>query len=207
MLVRMKSPADEKGTWFLFAHGAGAPSSSDWMKHYTVMLRRIAPTVTFDYPYIAAGRKRPDPAARLLEAHAEALSQGKKQHGPRAVLIGKSMGGRMGCHLALKEDVLGVVCLGYPLKGMGASTKLRDQVLLDLTKKACFIQGTRDPLCPLDLLRTVLDKRKAESTLHIVATGDHSLLPTKTHLKVSGLTETEIEAETMNVIRTFIEGL
>lgn len=203
MLGLMKSPAEEKGVWFLFAHGAGAPSSSEWMKHYTVMLRRIAPVSTFDYPYMSAGRKRPDQAIRLLEAHAAALSEGKKKYGPNAVLIGKSMGGRMSCHLALQEQVLGVVCLGYPLKGMGKSGKLRDQVLLDLKLPVCLIQGTRDSLCPLELLRPVLRRRESPTTLHIVESGDHSLKPTKTHLKAAGLTEAQLEEETMNVIRDF----
>ena len=203
----MGSPAPHSALWFLFAHGAGAASSSAWMKHYAQLLSKFGPVRSFDYPYMAAGKKRPDPAAKLIEAHRAELNAGRKIHGSRAILIGKSMGGRIGCHVALQEDVLGVVCLGYPLKGMGAAGKLRDQVLLDLEKPACFVQGTRDSLCPLDLLKDVLKRRTAPSHLHVVESGDHSLTPTKTYLKTEGLTLEQQEAETMQAISAFLETL
>ena len=62
------------------------------------------------------------------------------------------MGGRIGCHVSLEEKVDGLVCLGYPLCAMGDRTKLRDEVLRALTAPILFVQGTRDSLCPLDLL-------------------------------------------------------
>jgi predicted alpha/beta-hydrolase family hydrolase len=177
------------------------------MKHYAKLLSKFGPVRSFDYPSLAAGKKRPDPPAKLLESHRAELDAGRKIHGPRVVLVGKSMGGRMGCHLALEEDVLGVICLGYPLKGMGQAGKLRDQVLLDLPRPACFVQGTRDSLCPLDLMRETLKKRKAVSHLHIVQSGDHSLKATKTYLRTEGLTVEEQEAETMLAISAFLDTL
>ena len=89
------------------------------MKHYKRLLGRFGPVMAFDYPYMKEGRKRPDQMPKLLQAHGAALAKGRKKHGERVILVGKSMGGRMGCHLALEEEVLGVICLGYPLKGMG----------------------------------------------------------------------------------------
>jgi predicted alpha/beta-hydrolase family hydrolase len=113
----------------------------------------------------------------------------------------------MGCHLALEEAVLGVLCFGYPLRGMGKSGTLRDQVLLDLKVPACFLQGTRDSLCPLPLLKATLEKRAARSTLHIVESGDHSLEPTKTHLKLAGITQAGQELETMGAVEKFLASL
>lgn len=207
MLAPMGSLGNSNSLWFLFAHGAGAPSSSAWMKHYASLLEEFGPVRSFDYPYMQEGRKRPDQPKKLMEAHRAALSEGRAKHGSRVVLAGKSMGGRMGCHLALEEEVLGVLCFGYPLKGMGKSGKLRDQVLVDLDAPACFIQGTRDNLCPLDLMRATLKKRKAKSTLHVVETGNHSLEPTKTHLKQAGVTVEDQERETMRAIGEFLQGL
>lgn len=177
------------------------------MKRYAKLLEEFGPVRSFDYPYMSAGKKRPDPAPKLLEAHKRELDAGRKIHGNDVVLVGKSMGGRMGCHLALEEDVLGVICLGYPLVGMGKSGKLRDQVLLDLDKPACFVQGTRDTLCPLELLEDVLTRRSAPSHLHVVQTGNHSLEPTKTHLKSTGITAQEVEAESMKAIGQFLVSL
>ena len=92
------------------------------------------------------------------------------------------MGGRIGCHVALEEKVSGVICLGYPLCGGGDRSKLRDQVLRDLRTPVLFVQGTRDPLCPLALLETVRSEMVAVNLLHVVESGDHSLLLRKKDL-------------------------
>lgn len=177
------------------------------MKRYCAHLSKFGQVRSFDYPYMKEGKKRPDPAPKLVESHRAELLTGKINWGPRVVLAGKSMGGRIGCHLALEEEVLGVLCLGYPLKSMGKTAALRDQVLFDLKVPACFIQGTRDPLCPLDLMKATLEKRTAESTLHIVETGNHSLEPTKTYLKERGITQEQQEIETMSAIEKFLARL
>lgn len=177
------------------------------MKRYALHLSKFGQVRSFDYPYMKAGQKRPNPAPQLIAAHRAELALGKKEFGPRVVLAGKSMGGRIGCHVALEEDVLGVLCFGYPLKGMGKSAALRDQVLIDLKAPACFIQGTRDPLCPLDLMKETLEKRPSRSTLHVVETGDHSLEPTKTYLKKAGLSQAELELETIRAVGNFLATL
>lgn len=193
--------------WFLFAHGAGASSQSEWMGRWASRLSTLGPVQRFDYPYMRAGRKRPDPLPRLVEAHLEQLQEGRRVHGEGAILVGKSMGGRVGCHLALEEQVLGVVCLGYPLVGMGKTIRIRDQVLLDLPVPACFVQGTRDRLCPLPLLEEVLEKRAAPSTLHVVESGNHSLEATKGYLRESGHTQDDLEAKALAEIESFVSGL
>src|SRR5438309_124020 len=110
---------------FLFAHGAGASSSHPWMLGWAERLTAIGHVVAFDYPYLVEGRKRPDPLPKLIEAHRAALERARQSHGGPIVLIGKSMGGRVGCHLALQETVAAVICLGYPLCGGGDCGKLR----------------------------------------------------------------------------------
>ena len=108
-------------------------------------------------------------------------------------LVGKSMGGRIGCHVSLEEKVDGVVCLGYPLCAMGDRTKLRDEVLRALTTPILFVQGTRDALCPLDLLERVRGEMKAPNFLHVVAGGDHSLRVPKRQLQSMGETQDEVD--------------
>lgn len=161
---------------FLFAPGAGAPSTSAWMQAWRDRLSSLGHVVTFDYPYMKAGRRMPDRAPALIAAHAEALAQARAAH-PRAdrvFLIGKSMGSRMGCHLALQTPVTGVVCLGYPLIS-GSSGAKRDQVLLALGTPILFVQGTNDGLCPLAELEAVRAKMAARNELFVVQGGDHSL--------------------------------
>jgi predicted alpha/beta-hydrolase family hydrolase len=115
--------------------------------------------------------------------------------------------GRVGCHLALVEPVAAVICFGYPLCGAGDRSKLRDQVLLELRTPAMFVQGTRDPLCPLELLEDVQKRMKAPSTLHVVEGADHSLLVAKTKLKTARSTQGEADDRIETAIALFLRDL
>jgi hypothetical protein len=188
----------------LLAHGAGAPSSSAWMQAWAQRLAAVGRVVAFDYPYMKAGRRAPDRLPRLIDAHREALASARADAEGPVVLVGKSMGSRVGCHLALEEQVAGLVCLGYPLKGMGQAGKLRDEVLLALTTPILFVQGTRDALGPLDVLAQVRARMTAPSELHIVATGDHSLQITKAHTKQTGSTQAASDAAVLAAVARFV---
>src|SRR3984893_9745668 len=114
---------------FLFAPGAGAPSSHPWMLRWKERLSSLGDVVTLDYSYMRQGQRRPDPLPQLIAAHHAALAEARRIYIGPVILIGKSMGGRIGCHVALEENVAGVICLGYPLCGAGDRMKLRDKVL------------------------------------------------------------------------------
>jgi predicted alpha/beta-hydrolase family hydrolase len=166
----------------LFAPGAGAPSSHPWMQRWKQRLTQIGDVETFDYDYMREGRKRPDRLPQLIAAHRQALAEVRTKTSGPIILIGKSMGGRIGCHVALEEKVNGLICLGYPLCAGGDRSKVRDQVLRELRTPILFVQGTRDPLCPLDLLESVRSEMVAPNFLYVVEAGDHSLLVRKKDL-------------------------
>jgi uncharacterized protein len=188
----------------LFAPGAGAPSSHPWIQNWKQRLSEIGEVETFDYDYMRAGRKRPDPLPQLIAAHRKAL---QAAHQPDSTfLIGKSMGGRIGCHVSLEEKVDGLICLGYPLCAMGDRTKLRDEVLRALTTPILFVQGTRDALCPLDLLERVRAEMKAQNFLHVVEGGDHSLRVPKRQLQAAGETQEHMDQFVYEAIVRFIDG-
>ncbi len=193
---------------FLFAPGAGAPSAHPWMQNWKRRLSEIGDVETFDYAYMREKRKRPDPLPKLIAAHREALSDARKRHPAEStILIGKSMGGRVGCHLSLEEKVDGLICLGYPLCAMGDRTKLRDEVLRALNTPILFVQGTRDPLSPLDLLDRVRTEMKTQNVLHVVEGGDHSLRVPKRQLQSSGKTQTDIDQQIFQSITEFLSAL
>src|SRR5688572_23518538 len=98
----------------VFAPGAGASSSSQWMQAWKQRLLELGRVETFDYPYQREGRRRPDPLPALVRAHGEAVDQ-HFQSERSLVLAGKSMGSRVGCHLSLERPVSALVCFGYPL--------------------------------------------------------------------------------------------
>jgi len=191
---------------FLFAPGAGAPSSHPWMRNWRARLGEIGNVETFDYDYIREGRKRPDRLPQLIAAHLEALSKAKEQHpSERTILAGKSMGSRIGCHVSLEEKVDGLICLGYPLCAMGDRSKLRDEILRVLTTPILFVQGTRDSLCPLDLLGRVRSEMKAPNFLYIVEGGDHSLRVPKRQLQAAGETQNEVDQRILQAISGFVD--
>jgi hypothetical protein len=193
---------------FLFAPGAGAPSSHPWMQGWKKRLSGIGAVETFDYDYVCEGRKRPDPLPKLIAAHRKALHRARERHHAEStILVGKSMGGRVGCHLSLEEKVDALICLGYPLCAMGDRTKLRDEVLRSLTTSILFVQGTRDSLCPLDLLERVRTEIKAPSFLHLVEGGDHSLRVRKRQFQTKSKTQEDIDHEILKAIVGFIDQL
>src|SRR6266481_4474068 len=167
---------------FLFAPGAGAPSTHLWMQQWKERLQTIGDAEIFDYAYTREHRKRPDPLPQLIASHRLALAEAREKH-PNTVtiLIGKSMGGRMGCHVSLTEKVDGLVCLGYPLCAMGDRTKLRDEVLRALMTPILF--------------------------LHVVEGGDHSLRVPKRKLQTNGETQEDVDQQVLKAITGFVDQL
>ena len=159
---------------------------------------------TFDYPYMIEGRKRPDLSAVLVAAHRDAVHAAQSASDGPLVLIGKSMGSRISCHVSLAEKVSALVCLGYPLCGGGDPTKLRDKVLREITTPILFVQGTRDQLCPLDLLENVRREMSAPNELVLVKDGDHSLAVTKRQLQSAGETQEDVNQRILRAIGGFV---
>jgi predicted alpha/beta-hydrolase family hydrolase len=188
--------------FFLFAPGAGAPSSHPWIQRWKERLTQIGDVETFDYDYVREGGRRPDRLPQLIAAHRQALAEVRTRTSGPIILIGKSMGGRIGCHVALEEKVNGVVCLGYPLCGSGDRSKLRDQVLRNLRTPILLVQGTRDPLCPLDLLEGVRREMTAPNFLHLIEGGDHSLLVRKKDL--ANETQDDVDQRIAKAISDFV---
>ena len=178
------------------------------MQNWKRRLSNIGEVETFNYDYMREGRKRPDRLPQLIEAHRQALERAQERHpGASTILIGKSMGGRIGCHVSLEEKVDGLVCLGYPLCAMGDRTKLRDEVLRALTTPILFVQGTHDSLCPLDLLENARGEMQAPNFLHVVEGGDHSLRVPKRVLQASGEMQEDIDRQVFKTITGFVDQL
>ena len=187
-------PSAAPSAVFVLAHGAGAGQSSPFMTAFARgMAERGITTATFDFPYMTARRKVPDPAP-VLEAYWRRLIDAAQSELPALPLFigGKSMGGRIASQVAAGEHgaIAGLVFLGYPLHPPGRPDKPRDAHLPRITEPMLFVQGTRDSFGTVAEIRTLLP-RLQNATLHEVAGGDHSF-------KVSG---TKIKpADVMNAI-------
>jgi len=174
------------------AHGAGGTLEQPLLVALADGLAaRGACVLRFNFPYSDAGRKAPDRAPALIATVAAAarwIAARPEAKGLPLVLGGKSMGGRMASMLlaggaagggadaagAETPSAAGLLLVGYPLHPAGQPTKLRAEHLARVPCPLLFLEGTRDPLCDLALLRPVLRKLGRRATLHVVEGGDHS---------------------------------
>ena len=173
------------------------------MKQWAARLSPLGDVYLFDYDYALEKRKRPDRLPDLIAAHRRALAAARRPGQP-VILMGKSMGGRIGCHVSLEEQVNGLVCLGYPLCAGGDRAKMRAEVLRALRTPILFVQGTRDPLCPLDLLDAVRKEMKAPNFLHQVEGGNHSLLVAKRQLACATETQSAVDDRIAKAMNEFV---
>ncbi|MEO8167743.1 MAG: alpha/beta family hydrolase [bacterium] len=164
---------------YVFAHGAGADMRHSFMEDAAQALASngIA-TLRYQFPYTERGSKRIDPKPQLL-ATVRAAVECARELGKGLPLIagGKSMGGRM-TSLAASENPLpgvrGIVFFGFPLHPAGERSTARAEHLLNVTVPMLFLQGTRDALADLTLLKPICKKLNTRATLHIVNDADHS---------------------------------
>lgn len=131
------------------------------------------------FPYRVAGKRAPDRMPLLLASAREAIDRAlalPSAGGRKLVLGGRSMGGRVASLLVadgLHAD--GLVFLSYPLHPAGHPEKLRDAHLPSIPCPMLFVQGDRDTLCDLALLRPVLQRIGARAELAVFAGADHSM--------------------------------
>jgi predicted alpha/beta-hydrolase family hydrolase len=170
-------PSDSPLAVFMVAHGAGAGRKTPFMVRTAEgMASRGITAITFDFPYMAAGRKVPDRAPVLEASWREAIAAARDAIGALPLFIGgKSMGGRMASHVAAQgcEGLRGLVFLGYPLHPPGNPAARRDVHLPAIREPMLFVQGSRDAFGTADEIRELLPQlQRAE--LHEVEGGDHS---------------------------------
>ncbi|MDP1569751.1 MAG: alpha/beta fold hydrolase [Vicinamibacterales bacterium] len=171
------------GDLLILAHGAGAGQHSPFMTRYAQELAARGPdVVTFNFPYMDAGRKAPDRAPLLQETFRDIIATVAARDDAAATRVfigGKSMGGRMATHLAATPDqwplatpLAGVVVFGYPLLPPGGRPA-RAAHLPHLAAPTLFVQGTRDSFGDPDAIRAATPGVSVLDILSVEG-GDHS---------------------------------
>lgn len=195
----LRRPADAFCLYVL-AHGAGAGMRHPFLEALADALasERVA-TLRYEFAYMEAGKRRIDPAPALHARVREAVAAAAKEGLP-LFAGGKSMGGRMTSQAQALEplpEVRGLAFVGFPLHPAGKSGTDRAAHLREVRVPMLFLQGTRDELADLALLRPILEGLR-DATLHVVDDADHSF-----HVrKKSGRTDPEVIAE---LARTFAQ--
>lgn len=191
----------------LLAHGAGADMNAATLTTVADALAAAKiPSLRFNFPYKAAGRRSPDRPpvleASVREAAAE-LARLAKVPPERVVFGGRSMGGRIGSMVAADDGALGLALLGYPLHPPGRDTQLRVEHFPRLRMPCLFVSGTRDPFGTPDELKRETKKIRGRVSFHWIETGDHGFKP----LKSSGLTVNGVLADAASAVVSFVTGL
>jgi predicted alpha/beta-hydrolase family hydrolase len=205
----------DDANWLLVcAHGAGAGMHHPFMERLAGQLAGCGvATLRYHFPYLQHRRKRPDPPA-VLTATVRAAVAAASESAPGLPLLagGKSLGGRM-TSLAVADErsvpspgiasVRGLVFFGFPLHPAGRPGTQRAEHLARVRIPMLFLQGTRDTLADLALLRPVCDTLVPLSTLHVVDGGDHSFHA----LKRFGKTDADVLAELAHTVATWADAL
>jgi predicted alpha/beta-hydrolase family hydrolase len=164
-------------------------------------------TFRYQFPYMERQRRVPD-APVVLTATVVAAVRAAAETAPGLLLLagGKSMGGRMTSQAAAQhplDGVRGLVFFGFPLHPPNRPGTKRADHLAKVTVPMLFLQGTRDALADLQLLRPVCAKQGSRTTLHLVVKADHSFHV----LKSSGRSDDEVLRELAETAASWAEGI
>ena len=183
--------------WLLvLGHGAGAGMAHPFLEKLAAELAEAGiATLRYQFPYMEERRRVPDRPDVLASTVAAAVRLAMET-GPELPLLagGKSMGGRMSSQAAAENllgPVKGLVFFGFPLHPPNRPSTKRADHLAKVGVPMLFLQGTRDTLADLTLLRPVCEKLGSRATLHIIPEADHSFHV----LKKSGKTDGEVMTE------------
>jgi predicted alpha/beta-hydrolase family hydrolase len=196
------------GALLVLAHGAGAGMRHPFLAAVADAFSayRVA-TWRYQFPYMEAGRNRPDSPA-IAQATVRAAVAAARARVPDVPIVagGKSFGGRMTSQAAADETlpgVQGLVFFGFPLHAPGKPSVTRGEHLVNVGLPMLFLQGTRDAFADLEFLRPLCQRLGSRATLYLVEGGDHSFKV----LKRSGRTQEHVMDELTDVAVQWIEAL
>ena len=197
---------------YVLAHGAGAGMTHPFMAAIANGLaeRGIA-TLRYQFPYMEQGSRRPDvPKVAHAAVRAAVQEAGRLLPGLALFAGGKSFGGRMTSQaqaelpLAAGSDaaVRGLIFLGFPLHPASRPSDERAKHLFDVQIPMLFLQGTRDELANLELLKPVIDRLGARATLKLFEDADHSFhVPAR-----SGRKDADVRADLLDTMSGWMDG-
>jgi uncharacterized protein len=167
-------------TAIIVAHGAGNDMTTPLIQAFTRGMAKAGyPSLRFNFLYADRGRRSPDSQGILVKTWTAVYEYATSSLNIAAdswVAAGKSMGGRIASQMAADGSlpVQRLIFLGYPLHPANNAESLRDEHLYKIPIPMLFFAGTRDPLCSMPKLLSVLDRIRAPHTLHTIEGGDHS---------------------------------
>jgi len=192
----------------VLGHGAGAGMAHPFLENLAGELAKVGiATLRYQFPYMEERRRVPD-KPDVLAATVAAAVRLAAETAPELPLLagGKSMGGRMTSQAAAQNllgSAKGLVFFGFPLHPPNRPSIKRAEHLAKVRVPMLFLQGTRDTLADLTLLRPVCAKLGECATLHVILEADHSFHV----LKKSGKSDTGVMTELAQTTAGWAEKL
>jgi predicted alpha/beta-hydrolase family hydrolase len=203
----MQQPTPAKACLVL-AHGAGAGMDHPFMATLARDLAAIGiATLRFQFPYTERQGKRPDPPA-LCHAAVRAAVAAAHELVPSLPLLagGKSFGGRMTSQTQAEDplsQVRGLVFFGFPLHPPKQPSIDRSAHLFQVKIPMLFLQGTRDALAEVPLIKPLAKRLGALATLTLLENADHSF-----HVPVrSGRTDAQLRSEMLEAFESWADAV
>lgn len=200
----LQAPPNARACYVL-AHGAGAGMTHPFIASVADGLaeRGIA-TLRYQFPYMERRSKRPDgPKLAQATVRAAVAEAARRVLDLPLIAGGKSFGGRMTSQAqaeAALPGVIGLAFLGFPLHAAGKPSDERARHLFDVRVPMLFLQGTRDALADLQLIRRLVSGLGDRATLKLLPDADHSFhVPART-----GRKDTEVMAEMLDALTSWI---
>ena len=190
---------------YVMAHGAGAGMRHAFLQSMSAELARLGvASLRYQFPYMERGSKRPDPPALCHATVRAAITEAARRSDAPLIAGGRSFGGRMTSQAQAKSPlpgVRGLAFLAFPLHPAKSPSDERAEHLLDVNIPMLFLQGTRDELADLTLLKAVGTRLGKRATLKLFESADHSFhVPAR-----SGRTDAQVLTEIATTIVDWVE--
>ena len=202
--IRSKSEGTEQDIAFIYAPGAGSNLKDPFGIHLaSVLPMQGIETWRFQFPYMEAGRKRPDAPALLQKTWRAVLETVALTFAGRVVIGGRSMGGRIASLVVADgAPVAGLVLFAYPLIPPGPAGKPRTEHLASISVPTLFCSGSRDSFGTTEQIEEAA-RLVSGANVHILEGADHGFAV----LKASGRSRDEIWQEATRALLSFLERL
>ena len=199
--IRTMPDAQPAQSLFIYAPGAGSNNNDPFGSYLSQrMVHEGIALVRFQFPYMEAGKRRPDSPALLEETWNQVIETVRI---PNTKLIagGRSMGGRIASHVAAQGTTVDALALfAYPLHPPGNPTKSRDKHLPGIKAPTLFCSGTRDAFATPEELATAAATVPSATVLPLEG-ADHGF----SVLKSSGRTREDVWSEITEFLLSWLE--
>jgi len=199
--IRTMPDAQPARSLFIYAPGAGSNNNDPFGSYLSQrMVHEGIALVRFQFPYMEAGKRRPDSPA-LLEETWNHVIETVRMPNTKLIVGGRSMGGRIASHVEAQGTAVDALALfAYPLHPPGNSTKSRGRHLPEITSPTLFCSGTRDAFATPDELAAAA-ATVPSATVHPLEGADHGF----SVLKSSGRTREDVWSEVTDFLLSWLE--